>query len=169
VGRAVARAFRGRGSDRRKTAWSAFDSSGYQTVASGGATLLSGIAFEAPGTIVRTRGQISVKPGSFGADLDVLGAFGIGLVSGEAFAAGVASIPEPFSDADWGGWMVIQPFAFHFESITQAGVLLGSFEFEIDSKGMRKVEPNSVMVAVAESVVGSYQLADVTRLLLMLH
>ena len=70
------------------TEWSAYDPSGYLAVASTAATLLSGLAFEDPGTIIRTRGQIVIRPvANFAADVDIVGAFGIGLVSAEAFAA----------------------------------------------------------------------------------
>ena len=59
---------------RRQTAWGGFDVGGYTSVASGGATILSGVSFEDPGTIVRLRGLISVKLQAYGADLDVTGA-----------------------------------------------------------------------------------------------
>ena len=156
-------------SNRRKTEWSTFDATGYQNVSSGGATVLSGLAFESPGTLVRTRGRMSIKPQTTSADLDIVGAFGIGIVSAEAFGVGVTAVPEPFSDADWGGWMVMEPFAMHFEQVTNVGQLIASWQFEIDSKAMRKVEPNSVAVIVAESLSGAYAIADTTRLLLMLH
>ena len=97
------------------TQWSQFDQVPVSSVSNTGSTLLSGLAFEIPGTIIRTRGMITIFPTSFGADLNVVGAFGIGLVSAEAFAAGIASVPEPYADSDWGGWMVLQPFAFHLE------------------------------------------------------
>ena len=160
-----------RGGNRRLTEWSTFDDGGYTVVTAGGATILSGIAFEDPGTIVRTRGVISIKPAAFSADVNIFGAFGIGLVSAEAFAAGIASVPEPFSDADWGGWMVLQPFTMNFEVTTDVGRLLGSMQMVIDSKAMRKVEPSSVMVAVVESAPASaaFEFADLTRLLQKLH
>jgi len=155
-------------SNRRKTEWSAFDGAA-ENVANGGATLLSGIAFENPGTIVRTRGIITVFPQDFSADSTVVGAFGIGMVSAEAFAAGVASIPEPFSDADWGGWMVMVPFTFHFEFQSATGAEMVHVQYEVDSKAMRKVEPSTVLVAVAESFGGAFAIVDMTRSLLMLH
>ncbi len=165
------RSFRGtrlNQSNRRKTEWSTFDAGGFTSVASGGATLLSGLAFEDPGTIVRTRGVITIKPTSVGSSLTAIGAFGVGLVSAEAFAAGVASIPEPFTDSDWGGWMVIQSFAFRWEVATAVGEQFASVMIDIDSKAMRKVEPNSVMAFVAESNVGAFDIADGTRNLIML-
>ena len=138
-------------------------------MASAGATLISSIAFETPGTIVRSRGRITIQPQVYSADLNIVGAFGIGLVSSEAAAVGITAIPEPFSDADWGGWMVWQSFALHYEFHDATGSFLESEAIEIDSKAMRKVEPNSVMVFVAESQGGAFFIAETVRLLQMLH
>ena len=99
----------------------------------------------------------------------MVGAFGIGIVSAEALAAGIGSIPLPFTDADWGGWMVLQPWAFRLDVTTDVGRLLSSFQIEVDSKAMRKVEPNSAAVIVAESLTGAVSVCDTTRLLLKLH
>ena len=168
MARPRARRFSG-GGHSRLTEWSAYDTSGYLAVASTAATLLSGLAFEDPGTIIRTRGQIVIRPvANFAADVDIVGAFGIGLVSAEAFAAGVASIPELYTDSDWGGWMVIQPFSSTFEFRSGVGTDMTQIALTIDSKAMRKVEPNSVMVFVAESLTGAFVILDQTRLLLKL-
>ena len=154
---------------KRLTQWGGMVDQGFVTVASGGSTLISSTAFEAPGTMVRARGSFSVKPSSYTADVTPVGAFGIGLVSAEALAIGITAVPTPYRDSDWGGWMVWKPFALHFESITQAGVLLGSWTFEIDSKAMRKVDANTAFVFVAESQSGAFSIAETVRLLLMLH
>jgi len=42
-------------------------------------------------------------------------------------------------------------------------------QYEVDSKAMRKVEPSTVLVAVAESFGGAFAIVDMTRSLLMLH
>ena len=158
-------------SNRRMTEWSNFDTGGGTAVAAAGATLLSGLAFESPGTIVRTRGMISIHPTSPDVNVSVAGAFGVGLVSAEAFAAGVASVPTPMTDADWGGWMVMEPFVYHIDggsgSPTEQTIV--SLQINVDSKAMRKVEPNSVMIFIAESLTGAFTVTDLTRLLLMLH
>ncbi len=168
MARGVQRQFRGRG-PRRMTEWSSYDGAS-TAVADTGATLLSGLAFESPGTLIRTRGIFSIAPQTFAADLVIVGAYGIGIVSAEAFAAGVASIPEPASDADWGGWMVIEPFSFRTEFLDSTGVVFpSSFTVNVDSKAMRKVEPNSVAVVVVDSLAGAFNVVDMTRLLLKLH
>ncbi len=157
------------GGHKRLTEWSTFDPGGFESVSAAGALLMSGLAFENPGTIVRTRGIITIRPADPEADATIAGAFGIGLVSQEAFTAGVASIPEPFTDSDWGGWMVMQPFALTVDVGAASSRLINSMTYEIDSKAMRKVEPNSVMAIVVESLTGAFTIADGTRLLLKLH
>ena len=74
-------------------------------------------------TIVRVRGLLSVGVQAFTADIEFQGAFGIGLVSDQAFAAGAASIPGPWTDPDWSGWLVWMAWDGRFEFITGAGVV----------------------------------------------
>ena len=133
--------------------------------------MISSITFETPGTIVRSRGMITIQPQTYGADLSIVGAFGIGVVSNEALGIGVTAVPEPFSDADWGGWMVWRSFAGRVEFRSDVGLLFrdSTLEYEIDSKAMRKVEPNSALVFVAESQQGAFAMAESIRVLQMLH
>ncbi len=113
--------------------------------------------------------MISIRPTTTDQDNTVVGAFGIGLVSQEAFIAGVTAVPEPFTDSDWGGWMVMVPFAYNIDFGSATSLYINSLQIEVDSKAMRKVEPNSVMVVVAESLTGAFDIADGTRLLQLLH
>ncbi len=154
---------------RRLTEWIAPANQGYVGVATGGATLNSSFSFDDPETIVRTRGQISIIPTSVAADADFVGAVGIGIVSNEAFAAGVGSIPEPFTDADWGGWFVWRSFSYHLEFSTAVGIQFPNWNFEVDSKAMRKAGSNEVAVIIAESQVGAFQISTPLRLLSKLH
>ena len=163
------RSFAGRDGPKRMTEWSQYSGAGFAAVSAGGATLLSTIAFESPGTLIRTRGLISIKPQSFAADVGIVGAFGIAMVSAEAAAVGITALPEPHSDADWGGWMVLQPFAFHYEFQDGSGGLLGSVQIEVDSKAMRKVGLSTVAIFIAEGISGAFNIADESRLLLKLH
>ena len=161
------RSFRSSG-PRRLTQWIGPPLQGFVAVAAGGATIVSSVVFEDRTTLVRTRGMVSVKPQAYTADISFVGAYGIGVVSAEALAAGIASVPEPYSDADWGGWVVWRSFAQHFESITQASTLLGTWSQEVDSKAMRKLTPNDALVFVAESIAGAFSIADTTRQLVKL-
>ena len=158
---------RGRSGARRLTQWLGPALQDFLSVADGGATLISSLSFEEPLTVTRVRGMVSLRASS-AADLNIVGAYGEGIVSTEAFNAGVASIPEPFTDADWGGWFVWRSFSYRFDSITQAGVFTTDWNFEVDSKAMRKVQPNETLVAVAESFNGAYSISAPLRTLLKL-
>ena len=161
-----------RGSQKRLTEWSSLADQSYVDVGSGASVLLSSVSFEDPGTIVRSRGIFSIRAQSpITGDLDIGGAFGVGLVSAEALAIGITALPKPHADADWGGWMVWRPFQYFIEFGDGTGVNMFSNDWmlEIDSKAMRKVEPNSAMVFVVESQVGVFSVAEKVRLLLKLH
>ncbi len=133
------------------------------------------IAFFAPETasmlrptIVRTRGILSIRPQTFGADLAIGGAFGVCVVSDEAFAAGSGSIPRPFDDADWGGWLVWRSFEDFYEFGDSTGVRRQAIQMEIDSKVMRKVTVNETIVFMCESQTGALNVAAHLRMLLLL-
>jgi len=144
-----------RGGQKRLTEWIGPADQGYLSVASAGATLIGFGSFETSATIVRTRGMVSIRA-AVSAGLDIIGAIGVGIVSTEAFTAGIASVPEPFSDADWGGWYVWRSFSYRFDSVTQVGVFPSVWDFEVDSKAMRKIGSNETLVIVAESQAGAY-------------
>ncbi len=137
-------------------------------VASGGATLVASVPNAEQSTFIRIRGFASIVPQAVTADLDITGAIGVGVVTEEAFAAGVASIPEPFADGDWGGWMVHRMFAYHFEFNDATGINYPSWDFEIDSKAMRKVSPSSRLVVIAESQAGAFNIDVPLRFLVKL-
>ncbi len=163
--------FRSRGGFKRSarlTNWVSPAQQGYLAVASAGATIISSAPFEDPATLMRSRGQISVRPASFGADLEVVGAYGEGIVSQEALAAGILSLPEPFSDADWGGWYIWRAFSFRFEFDTDGSLFPASIQMDIDSKAMRKIAPNEAFVAIAESFVGAFSISAPIRALIKL-
>jgi len=156
---------------RRKTQWSQLADQGFVSLAAAGSTLVSSIAFTQPGTIVRARGRLGIRANVFTADANPVGAFGVGVVSEEAAAIGITAIPLPFSDADWGGWMVWQSWceAFQTEGASPATQFLASWSFDIDSKAMRKVEPNTRLVFVAESQSEAVLVCETVRVLQMLH
>ena len=159
--------FRGRVTrgHRRLTTWIGPPPQGFLNVASGGATLLASFTPGDPLTIVRNRGMVSVIPQATAADVDIVGAFGIGVVTNEAFAAGIASMPELFSDADWGGWMVWRSFSYSFDFKDSTGIFSPTWNFEVDSKAMRKMKANEVMVEIAESQAGAFGISIPIRTL----
>ncbi len=161
------RAFTGGGS-RRLTQWLGPADQGYISVASGGATLTSSASFEEAATIVRSRGNVSIRPNAFTADVALVGAFGVAIVSTEAFNAGVTAIPEPFTDSDWGGWMVWRSFTYFFQFSDATGAQFNDWNFEVDSKAMRKLSPNETLVQIAESQGGAFQISTPLRHLIKL-
>ncbi len=158
-----------RSGPKRMVQWVGPADQGYVAVASGGATLLASSGFTEKQTVVRVRGNVSVKATTVTADLDIVGAFGMGIVSTEAFTAGIVSIPEPFNDADWGGWFVWRSFNYHLEFISGVGTQFPDWNFEVDSKAMRIAGPNEMLVLVAESQGGAYSIAASVRTLIKLN
>ena len=164
------RTFRSGGSHGRLTQWVAPPIQGSVAVAAGGAAITSSFSVEEALTVIRTRGVLSIQPDSVQVDGEIIGAFGIGVVTAEAFAAGVVSLPEPFTDADWGGWMVWQSFAYVLKFESSAGIQVPVDRvIEIDSKAMWKMSQNEVLVAVAESASGlAFRVIDTARILVKL-
>ena len=111
---------------------------------------------------------MSIRPTSEAANGEFTGAIGSCIVSAEALAAGVASIPEPFTDADWGGWFMWRPFAYRYEFQSAIGTNYGNWTFEIDSKAMRKISPNEAVVTVVESFAGAFDVNNPLRTLIKL-
>ena len=172
----------GRGSPRRLTSWSlgpgGDDIATLDRVAvTGAATVIigSGVTPVVPNlTIVRTRGFLEFTLRTADA---VLAGFnyvvGIGVIQADPFAVGAGSLPDPFTDADWPGWLY-----FHAGSMrTGVGALavgdpsVNPFVLEIDSKSMRKLRLNEVMfmvVQVGESSAATMDIAGLTRVLVKL-
>ncbi len=119
-------------------------------------------------TLVRTRGQVAVKPQVFSADLEIVGAYGVAIVTDRAFAAGVASIPGPFTDAGWDGWAVWRSFGYQLDFGDETGKFQGAVFQEVDSKGMRKVTDDETMVLIAESEGGAFSISMALRHLFLL-
>jgi len=152
-------------SPRRKTSWIIGPRTGangslqsiissVKTVATIGVTTVDGE------TLIRTRGQLLLFLRSATASNNgFTGAFGIGMVTDQAFTAGIASMPGPLNDDEWDGWLYHNYFAVFASSViaaevsnaddfanTQSAVL----RMEIDSKAMRKTKSKQVMFAALE-------------------
>ena len=162
------RGFRGPRQSARLTQWTGPALQGYVAVATTGATLISSFTPAEPITVMRTRGWVGIRPESEAADLEIVGAIGVGIVSVEAFTAGIASMPEPFADADWGGWYVWRSFAYDIRFSDATGVNMIDWGFEIDSKAMRKMSPNETIVVIAESQGGAFRISSNMRRLVKL-
>ena len=156
------------GAPKRQVEWSGVADQGFISIGAGASVIISSLSFAEKSTIVRNRGILSVKSSQSAADANLVGAMGVGIVSAEALAAGAASIPGPFSQAEWDGWMVWQPIAFAFEFLDATGVLINTREFMIDSKAMRKVGANEAAVTMFESQNAAMVVSVVLRTLVKL-
>ena len=158
------RPFVRRSGPRRLMQWIGPADQGFISVAGAGATLINSFFPAEATTIIRNRGQVSVIPETFTADLEIVGAVGMIVVSEEAFTAGVGSMPEPYSDGD-ADWMVWRSFAWRFELADATGINFPDWTFEVDSKAMRKMGPNKRLVTIAESQQGAFQICTGIRTL----
>ncbi len=144
-------------SSRRLTEWT--DGPGnpsvQQITAAGATQVTTGLEALEALTVVRIRGEISLKLSTVttvGDGFTNLG-LGIGLVTTDAFDAGAASLPGPLTDKDWSGWIWHQLMGQMAGSATTE---VGRFPMEairyvIDTKAMRKMRPNQVLVGVVET------------------
>jgi len=153
----------------RKTTWIGPADQGFVSVGTAGNVILSSFDPAANGlpqpTIVRSRGIVTVVPTVFPGDIEIEGAFGIAVVSDQAFAAGQASIPGPWTESGWDGWFVWGTFAVAYEEETNAGMMLSSVSQVVDSKAMRKVHDNETIVLMAEARGIAFRIAMQIRML----
>jgi len=104
-------------------------------------------------TLIRTRGTLQVYLEAVAAALDGFPwAFGLIVVSQEAFAAGAASIPGPLSDGAQDWWFFHQ-YGFSFAPNATLSNSEGSMNrtVEVDSKSMRKLHVGQNLVGVFET------------------
>jgi len=139
---------------RREFTWFDLPPGQIALTAAGGTILYTMTAAELarrPITVVRTHLQIFLESDQLVADEFQLIAVGAAVVSDQAVAAGVGSIPTPVTDDDSDLWFLHQYFMNTFTFITGAGFQSpGGSQMEIDSKAMRKIDDGQQMVFVAE-------------------
>ena len=142
-------------SQRRQTAW-AFGPEGTLAHTASAAQLYpTTISPTVEGlTVVRLRGEFLIFLTSVGSNVDGLsGAVGIGIVTAEAIAAGVAAVPTPFSDDDDELWMWHSYFNCVGASTSSPSQQpAATVRLQIDSKAMRKFPAGMVMFAACEVV-----------------
>jgi len=156
-------------SHRRKTDWINSADQAYIAIA-GNTNVLHQSAVMLDGeTIVRTRGIMSSQPSVYSADLNVIGAMGMAVVSEQAAVAGAGSIPGPWTNAAWDGWFVHEYYTWNFEFLSSVGVNTpSSVQQVIDSKAMRKVEAGDRLVVMVESEGDAHLVAVNFRMLFKL-
>ncbi len=129
---------------------------GLTTISSSSTVILgSGISLTGrPATLVRTRGLFRMylenvaNPGE-----GFQGAFAIGVVQVAAFTAGVGSLPGPISEMDSEAWLYHSIVGAHAHNATETSFNESTvFDLTVDSKAMRKLDDETVIVAVLEVV-----------------
>ena len=153
---------------KRVTEWVASADQGFVVVGAGVKVLIQSVQFAQSITIVRLRGLLSMIPNIASADQTIVGAVGFGVVSDQALAAGVASMPGPWSDPDWDGWFMWMGISQKFEFASGVGLLTSSVQQIMDSKAMRKVGPNEAVVAIGESQAIAFDVSVPSRMLIKL-
>ncbi len=123
-----------------------------------------------PFTVVRNRGMVMVFSDQEANSELQEGAYGEIVVSDQAVAAGVASIPTPVTE-DSSDWHVYQRFMSAYAVVSAVGVFVRGFRYDIDSKAMRKVDLGEDLIAVVESssISAGLKVISYTRNLIKLH
>ncbi len=117
--------------------------------------LLTTFSLSNPGigeTVRRVLGSIYVQSDQSAASEHQRGAFGLIVANDLAIAAGAASIPGPFTDADDDGWFVWRGFTQDLVVLTGVGFRSNfSIEYPFDSKAMRRIEEGFGVAVMAEN------------------
>ena len=151
------RRFSGRraGGWRPPSEWEAVNAVGLTALAASTKAIVASFTVSGPSqTVRRVRGNVFISSDQVLASEFVVGAFGLMVASEDAFTAGAASIPGPFTDAGSDLWLVHRYFAHSFQFISGVGAGLGdSFgvQLDIDSKAMRKVTEEERLVVMIEN------------------
>ncbi len=162
------------GRSRRETLWfGGPDETVWTGVAAGAVDFQSSLNVASlalrPFTIVRVRGLLMLRSDQIAAIEEPFGAFGLAVVSDQAVAAGVASLPSPITDQASDLW-----FSYTFCAATWQFNTSGAASptpFEIDSKAMRKVEDGMNIVSMFENGSGGSgcNYIAIWRMLIKLH
>jgi len=157
--------FQPRGFTRRPAVsygWSLFATAAFIDVAAATTVTLGALVptIDTQLVVERVRGVINVISDQNMVERQI-GAFGMLVVSGDAFAAGAASMPSPFDDAD-ASWQVYHPFARSGGEVLTT--LLGPSE-TVDSKAKRIVQPNEVL----NMAVSNFHATDALRIAVVIR
>ena len=143
---------------RRKSSWSVGpQQAGLPSITASSVTLwaIGAQALEDGLTVVRIRGSLGcwLEVVTAIGDGFVQVAFGICVVSENAFDAGAASVPGPLTDKKWDGWMwhrFVDPMlGFSVTEGDNTGPI-SQVKLEVDTKAMRKTKESDVVIGVTE-------------------
>ena len=161
---------------RRATEWVGISEAGTSLVAANTAAIVNSgnvpLQTLAPFTIIRTRISWHCRSDQTGADEDYQVALGFAVVRQSAIAAGIASLPTPFTELGDDGWWLHHIITSRFEFVTGTGFNPDAGIFEhVDSKAMRRVSDgeNIVMILENSSLGGGSDNLTAGRVLIKLH
>jgi len=147
---------------RRKTMWVGGVSTGSQTpttIAANSVAIVS--VFDArlfpeaaQATVVRVRGILQIGNLGISSGNDPVGAFGIMVVDGEAFDAGVGSVSTPWTESGNNAWLYHTYWGAQQQVAGGAAIAMNS-NIIIDSRAMRKLPQGRVVVNVIENASGA--------------
>ena len=164
----VFRGARGRSVAKRQVAWTGSADQGGVAVGAGAKVIVESNATLTTTTIIRVRGLLGIRQTSLTAGGENIGGYGIAIVSDQAFAAGAASLPGPWTDLDY-PWVVHQMWAFSWAVADATGREISSpLATVIDNKAMRKVKSGETVVTLAESQAGAVTIMAPFRMLVKL-
>jgi len=135
---------------RQPSTWARLTSPAPIIVPAASKVFIATFALANPGigeTVRRTRGLISISSDQFAAAEEQTGAFGMIVVNDLAAAAGAASIPSPVAEGSDDGWFVWVPFSQSLSSLESTN----SWQYEFDSKAMRRVEEGFIIALMVEN------------------
>ena len=166
-----------RGSDRRKTAWAQGPGGTTETAVNATQSIITGsgtaLAIE-EATLVRLRGAFSMNIETLvNVGERMTGAFGIGVVTKQAFDVGITAVPSPLDEQLWDGWIFWKPIQLAGYNVSPQFGNAGSTRvaFDVDTKAMRKLRFEDVIYGIIQVVENGTVLANAffdSRILLML-
>ncbi len=155
---------RGHGA-RRLTEWGAFSfPTDFATLAASTGTIVGGFVAEDPETVVRCRGSLVVQSDQISASERAFGAWGICVVSDQAFAAGFAALPNPVSNPDSDLWLAYGEWFCPVTFSSAVGYTPIDKQYIIDSKAMRKVNPDQTLAVIMANASSAFGIRFVLNL-----
>jgi len=146
------------GTARRETSWLDIEPVRVAFTAAGGTITHAMTAAELarrPFTVVRTYLAVHIETDQLAADEFQHGAVGLEVVTSQAIAAGVGSIPTPVTDAASDQWFLHQWLQSDFTFLSGVGFDADAGRtYDIESKAMRKVNDDSEITIVGEFSTG---------------
>ncbi len=168
------RRFVGRSGPRREFSWFDIPPAALVLNVAGGtiyAQLTAAELARRPFTVMRTHITAHIESDQLAASEFQIAALGLAVVSEQAAAAGVGSVPTPVTDDDSDAWFVHKWVMNSIGFGDATGFSTMGSVYEIDSKAMRKVNDGDDVVIVGEfSATGSGLILSIAgRLLIKNH